>query len=53
MTTSPVQRMKECLNVLAKSDSEGQNEDIIEEKIKSLEELIDWCEDLDIAIGIN
>lgn len=48
MTVSPVQRMKECLQKLSNKEL-----DDVDVKIAALEELIEWCENLDFAIDFH
>lgn len=48
MTVSPVERMKECLKKLSNKELND-----VDEKIAALEELKEWCENLDFAIDFH
>jgi hypothetical protein len=46
LTVSPVERMKECLRTLTSPS-------VTEKKMmEALEEVIEWCENLDFAAGL-
>ena len=45
MSVNPVQRIKACMECLQKSSSSD------EERNQAMEELIEWCEQMDYAIG--
>lgn len=47
LTESPVRRMKECIRILKSPNSENEDDD----KEAALEELLEWCEYIDFAIG--
>ncbi|XP_033752609.1 hsp70-binding protein 1-like isoform X2 [Pecten maximus] len=52
MSTNPVSRMKEALVKLNQPDDED-NENLTDEKIAALEEMIEWCENIDLAIDFH
>lgn len=47
MTVNPVERMKGCIDCLKNTSSTE------EEKIQALEELIEWCENIDYSIDFH
>ena len=46
---NPCDRMKVIISHLSAADNGGERESLYEE----LEELTEWCEDIDIACGMN
>ncbi|XP_060086382.1 hsp70-binding protein 1-like [Ylistrum balloti] len=52
MTSNPVNRMKEGLGKLNQPDNED-DENLTDEKISVLEEMMEWCENIDLAIDFH
>nr|ATD13049.1 hsp70-binding protein 1 [Mizuhopecten yessoensis] len=52
MTTNPVTRMKEGLIKMNQPDDED-NENLTDEKIAAIEEIMEWCENIDLAIDFH
>ena len=50
MTTDPVARMRECIKQIKDSDNTDDDDD--DAVVAALEELIEWTEQIDFAIGI-
>ncbi|XP_069134050.1 hsp70-binding protein 1-like [Argopecten irradians] len=53
MTTNPITRMKDGLVKLNEADEDNENENLVDEKIAVLEELLEWCENIDLAIDFH
>ncbi|ESO97507.1 hypothetical protein LOTGIDRAFT_181506 [Lottia gigantea] len=50
LNTDPVQRMKACIHVIKNTDD---SEDGVDTKLSALEEILDWCGQIDFAIDFH
>jgi len=49
LTTDHVKRLQQLMDTLGKADDDDDDQDDVEEKEDALEELIDWCDDIDFG----